>query len=599
MEPPLSLKTFTRVAALIALVIFLLTAFRAGWARQETDFPNYYTAAVLVREGKPLRDFYDWTWFERQMNYAGIERQLGAYTPQTPLTMLPMLTLTSFPVQTAKRVWLLCNLVFLAATMWLLSRVTRFSCEQIWLLTFCGFATLNSNFLYGQYYVFLLFLLTASFYFLNRSSQYFSGAVAGLALGLKLYGGPLFAFFLLKRKWQAAVAMLLATLLLGLLAVRLLGLADLVYYVTQVLPRSLDGSSIDPYNAGVPTVSNMLRHFFVRDADLNALPLANAPWLFFFLRSLLTLALTVLLCLAPAMKPSSDRRDFAWFIVAALLLSTSTASYSFILLLLPTVLLLEESHGWESVFFVASYVLLTLPLHFASLFPKIWVLLLVFVAIRRGYWPTLRTRRAAAVAALMVVVALIQGKIQMAAYANMPSQKFEKVAAKRGQLFASFPAMSPAGLFYQSMGKDRYDLRWLHDGRIDDLFFQGNAFCPYVSRHSGHIVFELVAHRTSVMMEFDPATGSAVQSSEPLQANHPDSMTSPDGRWLAYISGAGGGMQVWLRNVSTGELRQITKGPCNSSSPAWDLDSKSLVFSSDCGRALGLPALYRAPVPQE
>lgn len=76
-------RLMIRFAALLTFTIFLLTAFRAGWTRAETDFPNYYTAAVLVRHRQPLRNFYDWTWFERQMNYAGVERQLGAYTPQT------------------------------------------------------------------------------------------------------------------------------------------------------------------------------------------------------------------------------------------------------------------------------------------------------------------------------------------------------------------------------------------------------------------------------------------------------------------------------------------------------------------------------------
>ncbi|HXW56085.1 MAG TPA: glycosyltransferase family 87 protein [Candidatus Cybelea sp.] len=167
----LNLKAFTRIAALLSFVLFLLTTFRAGWTRQETDFPNYYTAAVLVREGKPLRDFYDWTWFQREMNYAGIEHQLGGYAAQTPLTMLPMLPLSSAPVQRAKRIWLVCNLIFLAATIWLLSRLTHLRFEQIWLLTFCGFAALYTNFLFGQYYVFLLFLLTASSYLLDRSPR--------------------------------------------------------------------------------------------------------------------------------------------------------------------------------------------------------------------------------------------------------------------------------------------------------------------------------------------------------------------------------------------------------------------------------------------
>src|SRR5438067_364040 len=121
----------TRGAAAIAFAAFMSTAFRAGWTQSSTDFPNYYTAAALVRERKPLRSFYDWTWFARQMNYAGVERQLGAYTPQTPLTMLPMVGLAGLPLQDAKRVWLAINLALLAAVVYMLARATGISLERI------------------------------------------------------------------------------------------------------------------------------------------------------------------------------------------------------------------------------------------------------------------------------------------------------------------------------------------------------------------------------------------------------------------------------------------------------------------------------------
>ena len=76
--------------------------------------------------------------------------QLGAYTPQTPLTMLPLVGLTGLVALRAKQVWLVCNLGFLVMTVWLLSRMTRFRVEQIWLLTFCGYFSLRTNFLYGS-----------------------------------------------------------------------------------------------------------------------------------------------------------------------------------------------------------------------------------------------------------------------------------------------------------------------------------------------------------------------------------------------------------------------------------------------------------------
>jgi hypothetical protein len=322
----------TRLLALAAVVFFLLTAFRAGYLHDETDFPNYYTAAVAVSRGQQLHNFYDWTWFQRQMNYAGFERQLGAYTPQTPLTMLPFVELTRFAPQTAKRLWLVCNLIFLGATVWLLSRVTQFRREQIALVAFCGYGSLYMNFLYGQYYVFLLFLLTLAFYCLHQRRATAGGFIFGVVFGLKLYGGPFLIYFAAKRNWLAIAGMLTALVFAGLAAIAMFGWRDVLFYATQILPRSLEGGSVDPYHMGNPTISTLLRHTFMPEPELNPQPLWNSPWLFFFLRTLALFVLVLFTFLGLALhRAGNEKRDFAWFVILVLLLSTSVASYTFIL----------------------------------------------------------------------------------------------------------------------------------------------------------------------------------------------------------------------------------------------------------------------------
>jgi Tol biopolymer transport system component len=69
---------------------------------------------------------------------------------------------------------------------------------------------------------------------------------------------------------------------------------------------------------------------------------------------------------------------------------------------------------------------------------------------------------------------------------------------------------------------------------------------------------------------------------------------SPDRKWVAYESAQTGSTQIWLRKRSTGETILLTGGNCNNTSPAWELDSKAIIFASDCERAFGLPTLYRA-----
>ena len=114
------------LGALCALVsgYLMLTSFRRGWTHVETDFPNYYTAAVLTLQHQPLENFYEWAWFQRHMNYTGTERQLGGYIPHTPLSMLPFLLLAGMQPQHAKQAWLAFNLLFLVATVWMLARLT-------------------------------------------------------------------------------------------------------------------------------------------------------------------------------------------------------------------------------------------------------------------------------------------------------------------------------------------------------------------------------------------------------------------------------------------------------------------------------------------
>src|SRR5258708_33919579 len=125
--------------AAAASLVFLANPFRTGWTHVETDFPNYYTAAVLTHHRMPLKRFYDWRWFQRQMNYAGTERQLGGYIPQTPLTMVPLLPMSGLAPQAAKRACLLLNLIFLVGAALRTARLTQTSLGVIVLISLAAY----------------------------------------------------------------------------------------------------------------------------------------------------------------------------------------------------------------------------------------------------------------------------------------------------------------------------------------------------------------------------------------------------------------------------------------------------------------------------
>jgi Glycosyltransferase family 87 len=471
----------------------------------------------------------------------------------------------------------------------MLACVTGFRVEQMTLLAFVGFGSLYSNFLLGQYYVFLLFLLTAAFYLLAQGKATASGFVSGLAFGLKLYGGPLLLYFLIRKNWKAVAGFGAAVACSAAVAIAVFGWGDVRYYVSQILPRALEGEIIDPYNSGNGTFATLLRGIFVAEPELNPQPVWNAPLAFFLLQPFFRLMILALTLLGLAEKPEeNERRGFAWFLLAILLLSANTASYTFLLALLPIALLLVDTRTPERVFLIVTLFALCFPLRpgWTEVFSKLWVLVGIFIFVGRPYWRAIRPRMMLGAAGLAALVACASARRHAVSHAAEPGQRYERVAVQKDAIFSGAPAVSASGWFYQSIADDRYVLRWLHEGTIEELRFEGHAFNLLAPDPSGPIYFELVAHGTSTEMAFDPATRRSTPSILPAGVS----------RGAADSVRTEGAKQVWLRNAATGQEERLTGGNCNSAAPAWELDSSAIIFASDCGRGIGLPALYCARI---
>ena len=130
------------------LAVFAIYGFLPAWRVMNTDFPNYYVAASIHRQGISLERAYEWRWFQRQKDYLQVDQSLVGFAPHPPLCALPMLPLAHLPSLEAKRVWLILNLGFLALMVWILHRVTDLGWRQLLLLTFLCMLPLRENFLY-------------------------------------------------------------------------------------------------------------------------------------------------------------------------------------------------------------------------------------------------------------------------------------------------------------------------------------------------------------------------------------------------------------------------------------------------------------------
>jgi imidazolonepropionase-like amidohydrolase len=62
-----------------------------------------------------------------------------------------------------------------------------------------------------------------------------------------------------------------------------------------------------------------------------------------------------------------------------------------------------------------------------------------------------------------------------------------------------------------------------------------------------------------------------------------DPAWSPDGKTLAYSTDKGGSLDIWLRDMATGESRQLTRFDGAAVSGAWSRDGKSIAFLGQNG----------------
>ena len=75
------------VLVLLGCYLFGHTLPRA-WRSLNTDFPNYYLAARLTREGVDPSRAYEWIWLQREKDHRNIDQRVIGLVPITPFSTL-------------------------------------------------------------------------------------------------------------------------------------------------------------------------------------------------------------------------------------------------------------------------------------------------------------------------------------------------------------------------------------------------------------------------------------------------------------------------------------------------------------------------------
>jgi hypothetical protein len=607
---------------LLALVaVFLWRGFLPAWKSLNTDFPDYYLAARLYRQGYPLEQVYDWTWIQRQKDHAGIDRPIVAFALLTPFSLLPVLPFSSLPALAAKHYWLIINLALLFLTGWLLSRMTTLDPRRIAILTFLAIIPLRANFLYGQEHVLLLFLLTVAVWAYLKRWSATSGAILAVAGALKIYPALFVFFFARKRQWRAALALVAGSLALWLLSIALFGFETIRIYLLEVLPWPLRGEGQDPYSVAWNSLTALLHRLFIAEPELNPHPAVHLPAAYALLQPICQgLIFVPLVWLMSPSRGESAREKLDWgcYVALLLILSTNPASYDFNGLILTATLVVDylfnANRRREAAAVIALYAFVCFPIYrwiprsptgWQTLlaFPRLWGLMglwasLLIVMARSSPQPLvwrLRSREAAVFGAIFAASVAVGVAVNLR-HLKGQFQNYEArlVSTPESQL-ATDPVTVGEKVLFTTMTSRGYGTASFDKGPVSVLAFVSDSFHPATAPGSALGWVELASRRSQIIrfpLDITPWNPESLNV-DAEDAEKP--AISQDGRWLAFIRESTGRGSLWVKNLRpdggerSGRLEwQLSPPDLNVLEVAF-LTTDRIIFSA---RRRGRPTLF-------
>jgi len=349
-----------RGALLIAVAYFAMHTLPHAWSRLNTDFPNYYLTARLAHEGYDTGRIYEWVWLQREKDHRAIDNPLIGLIPITPFSTLVMWPLSTLPALAAKHAWIVVNLALLVPLCWLLRSLTALSLQRIALVLALSFP-LQRNLLFGQYYILVLALIVAACWAYLGEFYRLSGALIAIAAACKIFPVLFIAWFLERRNWRALASFLVTGIAALAVSIAVFGWNVHRTYLLEVLPWTLHGEGMPPYETSAASVSAILHHLFLREPEWNPHPWHNSPLVYSLLQpalQMLLLAPAILLIRRRDRTPQRIVLEWTGLLTASLAISTMPASYHFVLIVFPVcvlaaLLIARGALGWLVVLLVA------------------------------------------------------------------------------------------------------------------------------------------------------------------------------------------------------------------------------------------------------
>ena len=538
------------------LLVGLLTTFAAhsllpAWKSLNSEFPNYYLAASLYRERIPLDRIYEWTWFQRQNDHLGVRDGLVSFAPNPPTLILSLVPFTTLKPLTAKRVWLVLNLIFLVTSLWMLHLVTSLTWRRIGLIALLCVLPLHIDFLFGRHYVLILMLICGAYYASSRNRQRTSGALLGTAAAMKLFPALFVILFIWKRNWGAVIGMVLSATAITTLSVLMFGVEVHRVFLNEVLSQASRGDWLGPYALSQNSFITLWSHLFLIEPELNPQPWINSSTLYAMVQAGTVIFLVFFFLLSFRGWERAHSASLQWAALVPLLLllsTTSGADYSCLLIFTAIVgfdALSATGDKGRGLIFLLLYVVACAPVsgRIAHWFPlsrllaTTWLyLLLLYVARARKVVVGLNWLAAGLVAFAFLTLCNLH------TVRNRAEDFGRRLPSRSTGYRSANPVSIGDGVAFTEMQPRKYGAVLLKEETFRDIPMSGDALSIAGAGTITVLYSELTGHQSFITRLPIEEPGSAIETLTEGQ----EPALSANGKWLAFVREEHGQGSAWL-----------------------------------------------------
>jgi hypothetical protein len=534
------------------LAIFTGHSLLPAWRSLNSEFPNYYLAASLFRERIPLDRIYEWTWFQRQNDHLGVRDGLVSFAPNPPTLILSLVPFTTLKPLAAKRVWLVLNLMFLLASLWMLRQVTSLNWRRLSLISLLCVLPLHIDFLFGRHYVLILMLICGAYYASSLDRQRTSGAILGAAAAMKLFPALFVMLFIWKRNWRAVIGVVLSATAITILSLLMFGVEVHRIFLHEVLSQAPRGDWLGPYALSQNSFITLWSHLFLIEPELNPHPWINSSTLYALAHAatVIFLVFSFLLSFRGAERAHSARLQWAALVPLLLLLSTTSgADYSCLLIFTAIVgfdALVAIGDKGRGLILLLLYVAACAPVsgRIAQWFPlsrllaTIGLYLLLLHVARAGRKVVFGLRWLTAGLTALAFVTLYNLHTVRYRDEDFGSRLTSRLTGYR----SANPVSVGEGMAFTEMQPRKYGGVLLKKGTFRDIPMSGDVLSIAGAGTIPVLYSELTGHQSFITRLPIEEPASAIET---LTEGH-DPALSANGKWLGFIREERGQGSAWL-----------------------------------------------------